>query len=105
MLAFAMPAGFTRSQVEAIGALARLKLDEQEIELFGRQLGDILDYANQVQRIDTSGVPPTASVVAAQRAADRLDEVKPSLDRGEALANAPDPAPAAGLFRVPRVLG
>ena len=104
MLAFAMPGGFTPSEVEAIAALARLELDRQETELFGRQLGDILEYANQVQRIDTSGVPPTASVIT-QPAADRPDEVQPSLDRNEALANAPDPASAAGLFRVPRVIG
>jgi aspartyl-tRNA(Asn)/glutamyl-tRNA(Gln) amidotransferase subunit C len=104
MLAFAMLGGFTRSEVEAIAALARLELDQHEIELFGRQLGDILAYAKQVQQIDTSGVPPTASV-ATQPAADRPDEVRLSLERGEALANAPDPAAAAGLFRVPRVIG
>ncbi len=98
-----MPAGFTRSQVEAVATLARLELDEHEIELFARQLGDILEYANQVQQIDTAGVPPTASV-AARHAADRADEVTPSLDRPAALANAPDAALAAGLFKVPRVI-
>ena len=104
MLAFAMAAGITRSEVQAIAALARLELDEQEIELFARQLGDILEYANQVQRIDTAGVPPTATLVA-RHAADRPDEVTPSLDRTAALANAPDAAAKAGLFRVPRVIG
>jgi aspartyl-tRNA(Asn)/glutamyl-tRNA(Gln) amidotransferase subunit C len=94
---------FTRADVEAIAALARLELDESELELFARQLGDILEYANQVQRIDTTGVAPTASVVT-RGAAQRLDEVIPSLDRREALANAPDPAPDTGLFKVPRVL-
>jgi aspartyl-tRNA(Asn)/glutamyl-tRNA(Gln) amidotransferase subunit C len=103
MLAFAMPAGFSRSQVEAVAALANLELDDQEIELFARQLGDILDYANQVQSIDTTGVPPTASV--AIRSADRADVVLPSLDRADALANAPDGSPDAGLFKVPRVIG
>jgi aspartyl-tRNA(Asn)/glutamyl-tRNA(Gln) amidotransferase subunit C len=98
-----MPASLTRSQVEAIAALARLELDEREIELFARQLGDILEYARQVQQIDTAGVPPTASVVA--RHADRPDEVEPSLIRDTALANAPDPATIVGLFRVPRVIG
>jgi aspartyl-tRNA(Asn)/glutamyl-tRNA(Gln) amidotransferase subunit C len=95
---------FSRAEVEAIAALARLELDEREIELFARQLGDILEYANQVQRIDTTGVPPTASVVT-RHTADRPDEVAPSLDREAALANAPDPARSAGLFKVPRVIG
>jgi len=99
-----MAAGFTRAQVESVAMLARLELDESEIELFAKQLGDILDYANQVQQIDTTGVPPTASVVTGH-SADRADEVAPSLDRREALANAPDGAPEAGFFKVPRVIG
>jgi aspartyl-tRNA(Asn)/glutamyl-tRNA(Gln) amidotransferase subunit C len=99
-----MPAAFTRDDVAKIAALANLELDPSEIELFARQLGDILNYAEQVQQVDTTGVPPTASVLA-RRAPDRQDEVRPSLDRDEALANAPDAALDAGFFRVPRVIG
>jgi aspartyl-tRNA(Asn)/glutamyl-tRNA(Gln) amidotransferase subunit C len=99
-----MPAGFTRDQIAAIAALAHLDLDASELDLFARQLGDILAYAEVVQQIDTTGIPPTASVVA-RHADDRADDLRPSLDRGEALAGAPDPALDAGFFRVPRVLG
>ena len=99
-----MPAAFSRSQIEAIAALAHLRLDDSEIELYSRQLGDILEYANQVQRIDTTGVPPTASVVT-RHAADRPDTVGASLDKTAALGNAPDANFDAGLFRVPRVIG
>ena len=99
-----MPAGFTRDQIAAIAALAHLDLDAPEIDLFTRQLGDILAYAEVVQQIDTAGVPPTASLVS-RRAADRTDEVQPSLDRDEALGSAPDAALDAGLFKVPRVIG
>jgi aspartyl-tRNA(Asn)/glutamyl-tRNA(Gln) amidotransferase subunit C len=104
MLAFAMPATFSRSQIEAIAALAHLRLDEAEIELYARQLGEILEYANQVQSIDTTGVPPTSSLVT-RHDADRADVVSPSLDRADALGNAPDASLEAGLFKVPRVLG
>jgi aspartyl-tRNA(Asn)/glutamyl-tRNA(Gln) amidotransferase subunit C len=104
MLAFGMPAAFTRDQITAIAALAHLELDASEIDLFTRQLGDILAYAEVVQQIDTTGVPPTASVVAGH-AADRPDEVRPSLDRDEVLAAAPDAALDAGFFKVPRVIG
>jgi aspartyl-tRNA(Asn)/glutamyl-tRNA(Gln) amidotransferase subunit C len=104
MLAFAMPAGFTRAQVEAVAALAQLELNETELDLFARQLGDILEYADQVQRIDTTGVPPTSSVAAGQDA-ERPDEVRPSIGRDDALANAPEAASDAGLFKVPRVIG
>jgi aspartyl-tRNA(Asn)/glutamyl-tRNA(Gln) amidotransferase subunit C len=104
MLAFAMPVAFTRSDIEALAALANLELDAAEIDLFGRQLSEILEYARQVQEIDTTGVPPTESV-AASHVADRADEVRASLPRPDALANAPDGAGDAGLFRVPRVIG
>ena len=99
-----MAAGFTRSDVAAIAALAHLELDESELDLFARQLGDILAYAQEVQRIDTTGVPPTTSVVT-RHAADRDDVERAGLDRDTALVGAPDAALQAGLFRVPRVIG
>jgi aspartyl-tRNA(Asn)/glutamyl-tRNA(Gln) amidotransferase subunit C len=99
-----MPAGFTRDQIAAIAALANVELDASEIELFTRQLGDILAYAEVVQQIDTAGVPATASIVSRQ-SEDRTDEVRPSLNRDEALGGAPDAALDAGLFKVPRVIG
>ena len=104
MLAFAMPAQFTTAQIAAIAALANLELDPAETETFARQLSDILEYATQVQQIDTTGVPPTASVVT-RHPSDRIDEVRPSLNRDEVLSNAPDASREAGLFKVPRVIG
>ena len=99
-----MSSGFTREQVAAVAALANLELDPSEIDLFARQLGDILAYADEVQRVDTTGVPPTASIVT-RHPSDRPDEVRAMLDRDEVLANAPDPASDEGFFKVPRVLG
>jgi aspartyl-tRNA(Asn)/glutamyl-tRNA(Gln) amidotransferase subunit C len=104
MLAFAMPAGFSRAEVEAIAALAQLELEPAELDLFAAQLGSILDFANQVQQVDTTGIPPTASVATGHET-DRPDQLAPSLDRADALANAPEPALSAGLFKVPRVIG
>ena len=98
-----MPAGFSRAEVEAVAALANLELTEQEVDLFSRQLGNILTYVEQLQQIDTTGVPPTASVIT--RESDREDAPAPSLDRAAALANAPDANPDAGFFKVPRVIG
>jgi aspartyl-tRNA(Asn)/glutamyl-tRNA(Gln) amidotransferase subunit C len=107
MLAFAMPTALTRDDVAAIAALAHLELDGTELDLFARQLGNILEYANQVQQVDTTGVPPTASVVAGH-SADRPDVVAPSLDISDTLANAPDADRTrleGGFFKVPRVIG
>jgi aspartyl-tRNA(Asn)/glutamyl-tRNA(Gln) amidotransferase subunit C len=99
-----MPHEFTPAEVAAIAALANLELEPNEIEMFARQLGEILAYADEVQQVDTRSVPPTASVLA-RYPADRSDEVRPSLGPEAVLANAPDPAVGAGLFRVPRVIG
>jgi aspartyl/glutamyl-tRNA(Asn/Gln) amidotransferase C subunit len=57
----------------------------------------------QIRALDTSAIAPTSHVLV--RPFDREDEVAPTLPRHEALANAPDAATQAGLFKVPRVLG
>ena len=99
-----MATPLTIADVERIAALAHLELTDEEKQLFTRQLADILAYAEQVQAIDTSGIPATAHVNGAQRS-ERDDEPRASLPVADALANAPDPAVDAGLFRVPRVIG
>lgn len=99
-----MSEALTREEVLRIAALANLELTDDEIATFTRQLGDILEFARQVQAIDTSGVEPTAHVLAGAPV-DRADEPRDSLPRDRVLAGAPDPAPDSGLFRVPRVIG
>ena len=98
-----MPGSFSRDEVERIARLARLALTDDEKDLFARQLGDILAYAEQIGAVDTAHVPPTTYVSGA--ATLREDRTQPSLSREEVLAAAPDADLAAGLFKVPRVLG
>ena len=93
----------TIADVERIAALAHLELTDEEKQLFTKQLADILSYAEQLQEVDTAGVPATAHVNV--RPVDREDVPVPSLPVADAVANAPDGAPDAGLFRVPRVIG
>jgi aspartyl-tRNA(Asn)/glutamyl-tRNA(Gln) amidotransferase subunit C len=94
----------TDDEVSRIAELARLALTDRERDLFARQLADILRHVEQIGHIDTTGVAPT-SHVQFERSVLRADEVRPSLPRSEALANAPDAARGAGLFRVPKVIG
>ena len=68
------------------------------------RLDRILRYAQQVAALDTSGVAAMSHVLD-QQAVDRPDVVRPSLTDTRALANAPEPAIAENLFKVPRVLG
>lgn len=90
-----------RETVEHIAELAKLKLTEDEINLYAEQLSAILDYAESLQEIDTSAIPPTASVLPLRNVL-RPDEAQPSLPRDEALANAADKAD--GQFRVDAIL-
>jgi aspartyl-tRNA(Asn)/glutamyl-tRNA(Gln) amidotransferase subunit C len=93
----------TRQDVQRIAELARLALTEEELDLFTRQLGDILTYVEQIRALDTSGVAPTSQVL--NRPVERDDAAQPMLSRGDLLRNAPDAALEAGLFKVPRVIG
>jgi aspartyl-tRNA(Asn)/glutamyl-tRNA(Gln) amidotransferase subunit C len=89
--------------VQRIAELARMELSADELELFTRQLGDILTYVEQIRTLDTTGVAPTSQML--NRPVDRDDVPLPTLSRSDLLANAPDAAPEAGLFKVPRVIG
>lgn len=91
-------------EVRRIAALAHLALTDDEVQLFSRQLGEILHYVQQVQAEPTDGVAPM-SHVSRGAVSERLDEVQPSLDKGDALGNAPDAARESGYFKVPRVIG
>jgi aspartyl-tRNA(Asn)/glutamyl-tRNA(Gln) amidotransferase subunit C len=93
----------TRDDVLRIAELARLELSESEVDVFTRQLDDILGYAVQVQDVDTTGVSPTSHPLGID-AAWRRDTAVPSLELAESLANAPNADRAGGLFKVPKVL-
>jgi aspartyl-tRNA(Asn)/glutamyl-tRNA(Gln) amidotransferase subunit C len=92
----------TRADVERIATLARLELTGEETARFAEQLTAILAYADQVQQVDTSAVEiPTAAAPTDGRE----DVPGPSLARDLVLSQAPAADRAAGLFRVPRVIG
>lgn len=93
----------SRQEVQRIADLARLELSAEELDLFTRQLGDILTYVEQIRALDTTGVAPTSQVL--NRPVDRDDVPAETLSREDLLRNAPDAATEAGLFKVPRVIG
>jgi aspartyl-tRNA(Asn)/glutamyl-tRNA(Gln) amidotransferase subunit C len=86
-----------------IAALARLELTPEEVDLFSRQLTDILAYADALQQIDTTGITPT-SHAGSEAPVWREDDVVASIERQRVLAGAPGASVAAGLFKVPKVL-
>jgi aspartyl-tRNA(Asn)/glutamyl-tRNA(Gln) amidotransferase subunit C len=91
----------TLAEVEHVARLARLALDADEKERMRSQLDAILGYVEQLRRVNTDGVEPTAHVLPLVNVL-RDDEVRPSYPVEAMLANAPDVQD--GQFRVPRIL-
>lgn len=91
----------SEAEVNHIASLARLELTDEEKTRYREQLSAILDYAARLQQLDTSGIPPTSSVLPSQSIL-RKDEVRPGLTREQALQNAPQTD--QDQFRVPPVL-
>lgn len=88
----------TRETVLHVARLARLTLEEAEVQTMERDLAKILGYVGELSELSTQGVPATAHV-AAERAPLRDDREVPSLEQAQALAEAP--RRAAGAFAVP----
>ena len=97
-----MPERISREQVAHVAHLARLALTDEEIDLFTGQLAAVLEHAEDVEALDTEGVPPTAHPLPLKNVL-RVDEARPGVDRKEVLAMAP--SAEDDRFRVPRILG
>lgn len=91
----------TLEEVEHIATLARLTLTEAEKKRYQEQLSAILEYAARLQELDTSTIPPTASVLPPHGIL-RDDLPQPGLLLEELLRNAPHTE--SRQFRVPPVL-
>ena len=87
-----------RDQVLHVARLARLHLDEGEVEQMTSELSQILDHIEMIGQLDLEDVVPTDHVVELVNVL-RPDEPRPSWPREQMLESAPDPADHA--FRVP----
>jgi len=87
-----------RAQVLHVARLARLELDDSEVERMAGELSGILEHIERIAEIDLDEVEPTSHVVAVENTL-RADEPRPSLPRERALASAPDAGELG--FRVP----
>jgi aspartyl-tRNA(Asn)/glutamyl-tRNA(Gln) amidotransferase subunit C len=87
-----------REQVLHVAKLARLRLDEAEVERMAGELSGILDHVDRIGELDLDRVEPTSRVVELENVL-RADEPRPSWPREKVLEPAPDPVD--GAFRVP----
>jgi aspartyl-tRNA(Asn)/glutamyl-tRNA(Gln) amidotransferase subunit C len=87
-----------RDQVLHVARLARLRLDDAEVERMSGELSGILGHIEKIGELDLDDVEPTSHVIQVENVL-REDEPRPSLPRERALEQAPDPV--EGGFGVP----
>ena len=88
-------------QIEQIASLSRIKLTDDEKDIFREQLTDILGYIEKLNELDTDDVQPMAYATSIKNVF-REDQQKPSFPRQEILELSP--SSANGFFKVPKVL-
>ena len=91
----------TRADVEHVARLARLGLDDDEMDRLAAELDHILDAMQALAQLDTSAIPPTAQVIPLRNVM-REDHARPAWPVEEVLKNAP--ATRDQQFPVPPLL-
>ena len=90
----------TIKEVEHVAKLARLALTEEEKAKFAPQLNSIIEYVNELNEVDTTGIEPMAHSIKISNVM-REDEIKQDFSREEMLKNAPEEED--GFFKVPKI--
>ncbi|MCF8009033.1 MAG: Asp-tRNA(Asn)/Glu-tRNA(Gln) amidotransferase subunit GatC [Halanaerobiales bacterium] len=90
-----------QKEVKYIANLASLKLSEDQVKKFSKQLSDILDYIEKLDELKTDNIRPTSYTVPVKNVL-RDDVVKDSLDIKKVLKNAPERS--NNQFRVPKIM-
>ena len=92
----------TREDVAHVAQMARLYVDDHELDVFTEQLAKVLGHAEDLAALDLDDVAPTAHPLPIVNVL-RADTVGPTVDRAEVLAQAP--SAESDQFRVPPILG
>jgi len=87
--------------IEHLAQLARLSVSDNEKTLFADQIDSILSYMGKLNELDTSTIEPTSHVISLSNVV-REDLLKDSLERENALRNAPDRTDK--FYRVPKII-
>ncbi len=95
-------AEISREDVAHLAKLARIDMNEGELDHLVTELGAILGAVARVQEAAAADVPPTSHPFPVNNVF-RADEVRPSLSNEQALSGAP--AKDEERFKVPQILG
>lgn len=91
--------------VRNVAKLAHLEITDEEAEMYGPQMAEIVAYIEKLNELDTSEIEPAIGGLTPEgeaTKADRNDSPRPSFSQKEALDQAP--SAVEGHFRVPKVL-
>jgi len=91
----------SEKDVQYVAKLARLEVTDQETAKYTQQLGNILQYVEQLNKLDTTNVEPLTHPLDVKNVF-RKDEVAPSLSQKDVLSNGPEVQ--SGHFRVPKIM-
>lgn len=91
----------SKEEIKHIANLSRLNISEDELDKYAQDLSNIVDMSNEISKLNTDNVKPTAHVLDIKNVF-RKDEVKPSFDRDTILQNAP--TKESGCISVPKVV-
>ncbi len=90
-----------KKTVLSVAILARLSLKEEEINLYQRQLADVLSYIDKLNQLDVRDVEPTFHAISVENVL-REDKLQESLSVENVLSNAP--SKERGCFKVPKII-
>jgi aspartyl-tRNA(Asn)/glutamyl-tRNA(Gln) amidotransferase subunit C len=91
----------SEKDVQYVAKLARLEVTDQEVAKYTQQLANILEYVEQLNKLDTANVEPLTHPLDVKNVF-REDKVQPSLTQQEVLSNGPEVQ--SGHFRVPKIM-
>lgn len=91
----------SKQEVEHVANLAMLKLSDEEIEKYTCQLGQIVEFVEQLNEVDVTGIEPTAHILDIENIF-RNDITQESYPRDVMLNNAP--SKSGGCYSVPQVV-
>ncbi len=91
----------SEKDVQYVAKLARLEVTDPEVAKYTQQLANILEYVEQLNKLDTTQVEPLTHPLDVKNVF-RPDEPKPSLTQAEVLSNGPEVQ--SGHFKVPKIM-
>jgi aspartyl-tRNA(Asn)/glutamyl-tRNA(Gln) amidotransferase subunit C len=91
----------TKDEVKYIASLSRLEFNDSELEDFTNEFNQILNYIDKLNELDTENIEPLSHPIERKNVF-REDKLVESINRDDALKNAPDKTDE--YFKVPKVI-